>query len=182
LIKEAQMEAEILVLGTAPADSFPGDWLRVQPTMLLAASCFVWAGMVLGISFLETPVKFTAPSVTLPIGLDVGRHVFGMFNKVEIGWSLLVCGLLFISRLKRAVWLPLTIAVAVVALQTTWLLPVLDARVGMILNGQTPLPASYHLIYVMLEVIKLICLVATGMACLRALTSSKNTALQGTEK
>lgn len=62
--------------------------------MLLAALCFVWTGMVLGISFLETPVKFTAPSVTLPIGLDVGLHVFGAFNKVEIGGVLLACGLL----------------------------------------------------------------------------------------
>ena len=69
--------------------------------MLLIAVCFVWAGMVLGISFLETPVKFTAPSVTLPIGLDVGRHVFGAFNKVEIVATLLICGLLIGMRPQR---------------------------------------------------------------------------------
>jgi hypothetical protein len=170
LIEQVQAEVETLGLSTAPDEPFPGDWLRVQLTMLLTALCFVWAGMVLGISFLETPVKFTAPSVTLPIGLDVGRHVFGMFNRVEIGWSLLACGLLFLSRLKPAVWLPLAAVVAVVALQTVWLLPVLDARVGMILSGQTPPPASYHLTYVVLEFIKLSCLIATGMACLKMLT------------
>ncbi len=113
-------------------------------------------------------MKFTAPSLTLPVGLDVGRHVFGMFNKVEIVWALVVCGLMM--------------AVGVVALQTVWLLPVLDERVGMVLSGQTPPPAPYHLVYVMLEVLKLICLMIIGTACLRVLTSSANTTQQRTQK
>jgi hypothetical protein len=135
----------------------------------LAVLCFMWAGMVLGISFLETPVKFTAPSVTLPIGLDIGRHVFGVFNKVEIGAALLACGLMIFGHTQRAIWLPLTTVVLVVTLQTVWLLPLLDVRVEMILNGQTPPRAPYHLVYVVLEVLKLICLIAAGVACLAAL-------------
>jgi len=137
--------------------------------MALAALCFAWAGMVLGISFLETPVKFTTPSVTLPIGLDVGRHVFGMFNKVEIGAALLVCGLMILARAERTMWLPLAAVALVVALQTVWLLPFLDARVTLILAGQTLPPAPHHIIYIVLEVLKLVCLIAAGVACLRAL-------------
>ena len=137
--------------------------------MILAALCFLWAGMVLGISFLETPVKFTAPSVTLPIGLDVGRHVFGMFNKVEIGLALLGCIMMIATRTGRAVWLPLGIVIAIVGIQTLWLLPVLDARVEMILQGQTPPRAPFHIVYVVLEVAKLAGLVAAGIACLAAL-------------
>jgi hypothetical protein len=167
LIEEAQADVKMFEARTAP-----GEDLRVKPIILLVASCFLWAGMVLGISFLETPVKFTAPSVTLPIGLDVGRHVFGMFNKFEIAWALLSCGLMLSVGVRRTARLPLIAAACIVGLQTVWLLPVLDARVGLILSGQTPPPAPYHLIYVVLEVIKLICLVATGMACLQALTSS----------
>ncbi len=165
-VEESQMDALMIKWRTSP-----GDCLRVRPVMLLVASCFLWAGMILGISFLETPVKFTAPSVTLPIGLDVGRHVFRVFNKVEIGWALLSCGLMLLAGVRRTSWLPLLTAWCIVALQTVWLLPVLDARVGMILSGQTPPPAAYHLIYVVLEVIKLSCLLVGGMACLRALTS-----------
>ena len=71
----------------------------------MAALFFVWAGMVLGISFLETPVKFTAPSVTLPIGLDVGRHVFGMFNKVELAFVLIMVAILLYLRPRRSVWM-----------------------------------------------------------------------------
>ncbi len=135
--------------------------------MLLTAFCFVWAGMVLGISFLETPVKFTAPSVTLPIGLDVGRHVFGVFNKVEIAAALLICGLLIGMRPQRVVWLPLAFVALVVALQSVWLLPVLDARVGMILARQIPPPAPYHIVYVGLEFLKLTCLLVAGALCLK---------------
>lgn len=42
-------------------------------TIGLVVVCLVWAGMVIGISFLEAPVKFMAPSLTRPVGLDVGR-------------------------------------------------------------------------------------------------------------
>jgi hypothetical protein len=145
--------------------------------MLLAALCFVWAGMVLGISFLETPVKFTAPSVTLPIGLDVGRHVFGMFNKVEVGAALLTGGLMIFTHAHRAVWLPLTTVALIVALQTVWLLPLLDARVELILDGQMPPRAPYHIVYVILELLKLICLTAAGVACLWALKRAVPVAL-----
>lgn len=137
--------------------------------MFLGALCFVWAGMVLGISFLETPVKFTAPSVTLPIGLDVGRHVFGAFNKVEIAWVLLACALMVFFRAGRAVRLPLAGVGIIVLGQTLWLLPLLDARVGMILNGQTPPSAPYHIVYIVVELLKLAGLVVAGVSCLRAL-------------
>lgn len=145
--------------------------------MPLAALCLVWAGMVVGISFLETPVKFTAPSVTLPIGLDVGRHVFGVFNKVEIGAAALACGLMLFARPTRSVWLPLAAVAVIVALQSVWLLPLLDARVEMILNGQTPPAAPYHLFYIAVEIVKLTALIAAGVACLRALQNAPPLAL-----
>lgn len=133
---------------------------------LLAALCFVWAGMILGISFLETPVKFTAPSVTLPIGLDVGRHVFGMFNKVEIVWALLACGLMIFAHVSGTLWLPMSTVILIVVLQTGWLLPLLDTRIRMILAGQTQPSTPHHLVYIVLEVLKLICLFAAGAKCL----------------
>jgi hypothetical protein len=40
------------------------------------AVTFVWLGMVLAISFLEAPLKFRAPGVTIPVGLGIGRLVF----------------------------------------------------------------------------------------------------------
>ncbi len=48
------------------------------------AATFVWLGMVLAISFIEAPLKFRAPGVTLQIGLGIGRLVFRALNGVEL--------------------------------------------------------------------------------------------------
>ena len=40
---------------------------------VVGAVAGVWLGMVLAISFLEAPLKFRAPGVTLPPGLGIGR-------------------------------------------------------------------------------------------------------------
>lgn len=147
------------------AASDPGRWLAA-----LAVVCFVWAGMVLGISFLEAPVKFQAPSLTLPVGLDVGRHVFAAFSKVELGWALLVLLLAVRSRPERAVRVSLAVVLVVVGVQALWLLPVLDARVEVFLAGGRPRPSPHHLIYIALEGLKLVGLAFTGIRCLGAVT------------
>ena len=48
------------------------------------ALTFIWLGMVLAISFLEAPMKFRAPGVTLQIGLGIGRLVFRALNTAEV--------------------------------------------------------------------------------------------------
>lgn len=48
------------------------------------AATFVWLGMVLAISFLEAPLKFRAPGVTLPVGLGIGRLVFRALNAADV--------------------------------------------------------------------------------------------------
>ena len=45
---------------------------------------FIWLGMVLAISFLETPLKFRAPGITVPLGLGIGRLVFRALAVVEL--------------------------------------------------------------------------------------------------
>jgi hypothetical protein len=49
-----------------------------------------WAGFLVGLSFLAMPVKFMAPSLTLPVALDVGRQTFFVFNRSEIMLPLLM--------------------------------------------------------------------------------------------
>ena len=45
---------------------------------------FIWFGMILAISFMEAPLKFEAPGVTLALGLGIGRLIFFALNKMEI--------------------------------------------------------------------------------------------------
>ncbi len=56
----------------------------MSPSLALAAAVtFVWLGMVTPISFVEAPLRFRAPGVTLPIGLGIGRLVFRALNITE---------------------------------------------------------------------------------------------------
>ncbi len=64
-------------------------------TAAATAATFVWLGMVLGISFLETPLKFRAPGVDLRTGLAIGRLVFGALNTAEIVLAAAVLTCLF---------------------------------------------------------------------------------------
>ncbi|MGH6868523.1 MAG: hypothetical protein ACREDA_06585 [Methylocella sp.] len=36
----------------------------------------LWIGVLIGISFIATPIKFKARSLTLPVALDVGQTTF----------------------------------------------------------------------------------------------------------
>jgi hypothetical protein len=55
-----------------------------RATVLQVVVPFVWLGMVLAISFLETPLKFRAPGITVPLGLGIGRLVFRALNAAEL--------------------------------------------------------------------------------------------------
>ncbi|WP_415289162.1 hypothetical protein RSD66_04440 [Brevundimonas sp. S1H14] len=48
----------------------------------------LWLGLLIGVSFLATPVKFQAPSLTLATALEVGQATFALFTRVE--WGLVV--------------------------------------------------------------------------------------------
>ncbi len=48
------------------------------------AVIFTWMGMVIAISFIEAPLNFQAPGVSLPIGLGIGRLVFRALNAIEV--------------------------------------------------------------------------------------------------
>ena len=64
--------------------------------ILQIAIPFVWLGFVCAISFMEAPLKFQAPNITIPLGLGIGYLVFHALNKVEI----VLCLLLAISFWK----------------------------------------------------------------------------------
>lgn len=123
----------------------------------------MWAGVATGVAFLATPAKFLAPSLSLPVALDVGRHTFAVYNRFELA---LAAGLLLLVLLaRRWRWLPALAAPGlVVVLQAVWLIPALDARVGLILAGRTPPPSLLHQLYIGAEALKISALLVVGFA------------------
>lgn len=123
---------------------------------------FVWAGMVIAISFLEAPVKFTTPSLSREVALDVGQTVFSALNQVEWVLAALLSGLvLFWAQPKWVVYL-YTGVILCLFIQSFWLLPELKLRAAMIISGIEPAPSYHHLSYGVIEILKLSILLTLG--------------------
>lgn len=129
----------------------------------------VWAGMVLGISFLATPAKFLAPSLPLPVALDVGRQTFRIFGRVEVVLSALL-GLDAVAA-RPARLLDLAPGMVVV-FQRLWLRPRLQARTQQVAEGRVvPRSSWLHPAFMACEAIKLAALLALGVSRARVAPS-----------
>ncbi|MEU6187441.1 hypothetical protein [Nocardia sp. NPDC047038] len=123
----------------------------------------LWLGMVLAISFLEAPLKFRAPGVTLPLGLGIGRLVFRALNTVEAVLAVLLVLAAVIVGPGAATWAWLGVAAAVLAVQIVVVRPPLSRRSDRVLAGEE-LPRSHaHYWYIGLEVVKVVALVALAI-------------------
>jgi hypothetical protein len=133
---------------------------------LAAAVVFLWAGMVLGISFLETPLKFRAPGVTVQIGLGIGRLVFRALNMCETGFAALLVVVVVTGSHPPRVATGVAVAVGVLALQLVVVRPVLARRSNRVLLGEDVPRSTAHYWYLGLEVAKLAALLGAGMLIL----------------
>jgi hypothetical protein len=107
----------------------------------LGALIMLWAGVLIGVSFLAAPAKFNAPGLSLPVAMEVGRREFGALNLTELVLAVVTLALAAYARPDRTIRLGLGLAAVIVVLQSLWLLPVLDARAELIIRGETPEPA-----------------------------------------
>jgi hypothetical protein len=130
------------------------------------AVVFVWLGMVLAISFLEAPLKFRAPNVTLPIGLGIGRLVFRALNTVEVVFAAVILATVIARPASAGAAAVLAMAIAALAVQIVAVRPRLTRRSDQVLAGLVAPRSLGHLVYVCLEVIKSLALAAGGILLL----------------
>lgn len=122
---------------------------------------FVWLGMVLAISFLEAPLKFRAPGVTVPLGLGIGRVVFRALNLVEVVLLLLLVAAVVIAP-RPALLVSSGALALLVGVQLGAVRPALNRRSDRVLAGEELPRSRGHLVYVALEVVKVVLLVVAG--------------------
>jgi hypothetical protein len=122
--------------------------------------------MVLAISFLEAPLKFRAPNVTLQIGLGIGRLVFRALNTVEVAFALVIGAIVVSGPTAGGVTAAIAVAVAALAVQLVAVRPALTRRADKVLAGSDGPRSRAHYVYVALEAVKVVGLVVAGILLL----------------
>lgn len=109
---------------------------------------------------MEAWLKFQAPGVTLPIGLGIGKLVFGALNKVE--WLLCILILVLLIWEKTPKYYLFIGVVFLLSFQTFWVLPELNLRADAIINGEKLPSSNLHFYYGGAEILKFIFLLVFG--------------------
>ncbi|MET8570729.1 hypothetical protein [Streptomyces sp. NPDC004783] len=142
--------------------------MHATSAAVAGAVTFLWLGMVLAISFLEAPLKFRAPGVTIPLGLGIGRLVFRALNLAETVLAVVLIAVVATGGPSTAVVVLTAVAAAVLAVQLTAVRPRLNRRSDAVLAGEDPAlrRSRAHLHYVALEIVKVLALIALGCTVL----------------
>lgn len=149
-------------------------WARAMMLILPA----VWIGLIIGISFIEAPLKFTAPGITIPLGLGIGRRVFLAMNITEVGIGVvLLLALLSLWRSRRtdgvayfgAMRLYTFVALALLLIKTAIIRPLLAVETDAVLAGTSEGGSPTHYYYIGVEAILFIALVLLVVAAVRGL-------------
>jgi hypothetical protein len=133
---------------------------------IVVAVTFVWLGMVLAISFLEAPLKFRAPGVTLQIGLGIGRLVFRALNTVEVGFALVILAIVAAGPTSARIVVAFAVAFVALAVQLIAVRPRLTRRADQVLAGLDAPRSPGHYAYVALEGFKVVALLVAGILLL----------------
>lgn len=137
------------------------------------AALFTWFGMVLAISFVEAPLKFRAPGVTLRVGLAIGRLVFRALNTIEAVLAVITVAAALPGSLPAGANAGITVAVLALLTQLCAVRPLLTRRSDAVLAAPEGGAASskrsrVHFIYIGLEAVKLVALIFAGVVLLTA--------------
>jgi hypothetical protein len=122
--------------------------------------------MVLAISFLEAPLKFRAPDVTLRIGLGIGRLVFRALNIVESILAVMLVIAVVLGAPPTWIVVAAVVVVAILSVQLAVVRPRLTRRSDPVLSGEQAPRSHAHDAYIALEVAKVGALVVTGVLLL----------------
>lgn len=132
----------------------------------------LWFGMIAAISFIEAPLKFQAPGITIPLGLGIGRLVFTTLNIVE-GVLLLALSLLAfwptgarVIGKRLIVW---GVLLLVFVFKVAVVRPPLNSRTDLVLAGVDAGNSLWHYIYIACDVVTLVMLVLFAVLTARAI-------------
>lgn len=130
----------------------------MQYLAYLLIVCTLWAGFVIGISFVAQSAKFGAAGLRRDVALSVGRRIFRAMHWVEAVLAC-TCVLLALGAGGRVSGM-IGAAVLILVVQVGVLMPRLSRRVDQVMAGRK-LPKSVdHILFAVLETGKVALLLA----------------------
>lgn len=141
---------------------------QIKYPFIFAVS-FFWLGLVIAVCFLETPLKFQVPGMTLPIALELGKTMFGISTNIQLGLMILVFFNFFLnpSKLNKFIIFTGVLLALILVLEKFWMLPILDARADVLATGKGLPPTPLHNYFIYAECIKAILLLSIGFLQLK---------------
>lgn len=115
----------------------------------------LWMGIVIALAFIETPLKFLAPGMTLDVALGLGRIVLTAEN-IASGILLLVLTMAAFLGRHRPVKVQTAFLITlwvVVIVQIAVVRPLLNARSDIRVAGGDPGESPLHLIYILTDLV-----------------------------
>jgi len=139
--------------------------LNAKNPVVLMMLCLM-AGVFITVSFLETPMKFQVPGMTLPVALELGMMMFGISTKIQCVFLILIIAGMLISRKKytKTDFILIAFLLAILLLEKFWMLPVLDIRAQLLSAGKPVRSSEMHNYFIYAESAKAIILcIAIGL-------------------
>jgi len=123
---------------------------------------WLWLGIAIGISGIETPIRFRTPPITRDGAAMLGVAIFHALAYIELVMLVVVMGAAIFIRDR---WIVGLVAVLgfVVAIEHTLVVPVLTVRAHLLVQGAHLEPSSVHAWATALEATKMIVLGAIGI-------------------
>lgn len=136
--------------------------------LIVIMSLLIWVGTSISANMIAAPAKFQVADLTRSMALQVGRAQFlwvGYFELVLAATALIS----FATECSR-VRVMVCLAVALFVIQRFVVLPQLSGLTDQVVSGETTGGSKLHLIFIGLEVVKILALVVAATMALFPLT------------
>lgn len=128
---------------------------------------FIWAGAILGHSFIATPAKYRAPSLERQLAQQIGHATFSIFFFFEVAFLAIITGTMVLAEVGNYLWFVFGLVTACLFLQRYYLKPIIYNRVDDFEHNR-PLPSKFHFrFYTVLEIFKFLTLIGLGSLLIR---------------
>lgn len=142
----------------------------------------VWLGLIIGISLIEAPLKFQAPGITIPLGLGIGRLVFGVMNIVEAVLAALLVLAVFRSHAPRPERILALVIAGVLAIKAIVVRPLMQGTTDAVVEGTSEGGSGMHYLYIAADGLLIVGLVALLVLATRSLLGTAQTAAVAREE